>query len=192
MKYFIDEEFIDDGRTIDLISIGIVSSDGREYYAQSAEFNPNNASEWVKGNVFPHLKLCSWANTTQDMRHPYRNDIRYHKAHGQCVDQQRGIVHNCPWRDREQIKRELIAFMSPEHYGAPELWGWCCAYDYVALCQLFGTMMDIPGDWPHYIRDVQYLLDMDSIDDSDLPVQQGDNHNALADAKYIKLIWESI
>lgn len=37
MKYFFDTEFIEDGRTIDLVSIGIVCEDGREYYAVSAE-----------------------------------------------------------------------------------------------------------------------------------------------------------
>lgn len=29
MKYWLDTEFIEDGKTIDLVSIGIVSEDGR-------------------------------------------------------------------------------------------------------------------------------------------------------------------
>src|SRR4051812_11038169 len=33
MKYFYDTEFLEDGQTIELISIGIVAEDGREYYA---------------------------------------------------------------------------------------------------------------------------------------------------------------
>lgn len=33
MKFFYDTEFIEDGKTIDLISIGIVAEDGLEYYA---------------------------------------------------------------------------------------------------------------------------------------------------------------
>lgn len=37
MKYFFDTEFHEDGRTIDLISIGIVAEDGREYYAINRE-----------------------------------------------------------------------------------------------------------------------------------------------------------
>lgn len=32
MKYFFDIEFLEDGRTIELISIGIVAEDGSEYY----------------------------------------------------------------------------------------------------------------------------------------------------------------
>ena len=37
MKYFYDTEFLEDGHTFDLISIGIVAEDGREYYARSEE-----------------------------------------------------------------------------------------------------------------------------------------------------------
>lgn len=46
MRYFYDTEFIDDGRTIELISIGMVSEDGREYYAVSTAFDPQQAGPW--------------------------------------------------------------------------------------------------------------------------------------------------
>lgn len=55
MRYFYDTEFIDDGRTIDLISIGVVAEDGREYYAISTEFNPDRAGRWVRKHVLPKL-----------------------------------------------------------------------------------------------------------------------------------------
>lgn len=45
MRYFYDTEFIDDGRTIELISIGMVSEDGREYYAVSTAFDPQQAGD---------------------------------------------------------------------------------------------------------------------------------------------------
>lgn len=54
-RYFYDCEFIEDGRTIDLISIGMVSDDGREYYAVSSEFDPTRAGSWVRSKVLPHL-----------------------------------------------------------------------------------------------------------------------------------------
>ena len=34
-RYFIDTEFMEDGHTIELISIGICCEDGREFYAVS-------------------------------------------------------------------------------------------------------------------------------------------------------------
>ena len=39
VRFFYDTEFIDNGRTIELISIGVAAEDGREYYAGSTEFS---------------------------------------------------------------------------------------------------------------------------------------------------------
>ena len=47
MRYFYDTEFIDNGRIIDLISIGVVADDGREFYAVSTEFDPESAGRWA-------------------------------------------------------------------------------------------------------------------------------------------------
>ena len=55
MRFFYDTEFIEDGSTIELVSIGIVAEDGREYYAVSTEFDPAAANEWVRLNVLDKL-----------------------------------------------------------------------------------------------------------------------------------------
>ena len=55
MRYFYDTEFIDNGRTIELISIGVAAEDGREYYAISTEFDPDRAGSWVRKHVLPKL-----------------------------------------------------------------------------------------------------------------------------------------
>lgn len=55
MKYWLDTEFIEDGKTIELISIGIVAEDGREFYSQT-ECDLSKAGEWVQVNVLPHLQ----------------------------------------------------------------------------------------------------------------------------------------
>jgi hypothetical protein len=54
-RYFYDCEFIEDGRTIELISIGVVAEDGREFYAVSTEFDPERAIPWVRRNVLDQL-----------------------------------------------------------------------------------------------------------------------------------------
>lgn len=56
-KYFYDTEFLDDGVTIDMISIGIVADDGREYYAvnQQADWTAIGEHKWLQDNVIPHL-----------------------------------------------------------------------------------------------------------------------------------------
>ncbi|HEY5336513.1 MAG TPA: polyadenylate-specific 3'-exoribonuclease AS [Mycobacteriales bacterium] len=56
MRYFYDTEFIEDGTTIDLVSIGVVSMDGaRELYLVSTEFDPTKAIPWVRRNVLDQL-----------------------------------------------------------------------------------------------------------------------------------------
>ncbi|MGH8960775.1 MAG: polyadenylate-specific 3'-exoribonuclease AS [Jatrophihabitantaceae bacterium] len=55
MRYFYDCEFIEDGRTIELVSIGVVAEDGREFYAVSTEFDPSRAISWVRRNVLDKL-----------------------------------------------------------------------------------------------------------------------------------------
>ena len=51
MRFFYDCEFIEDGTTIDLVSIGVVGEDGREFYAVSTGFDPEKAGERDYGFV---------------------------------------------------------------------------------------------------------------------------------------------
>src|ERR1700722_2268722 len=55
MKYWIDTEFIEHPCTIDLISIGLVAEDGREFYAESSEVDWTKASQWTLQTVRPQL-----------------------------------------------------------------------------------------------------------------------------------------
>ena len=55
MKYFLDTEFDENGKTIELISIGITRSDGATLYIVSNEFEPQSCNEWVRANVLPIL-----------------------------------------------------------------------------------------------------------------------------------------
>lgn len=191
MRYFYDTEFIEDGKTIDLISIGLVCEDGRELYLQSCEFSTRNASDWVKENVFPWLKLCSCMPGGHDLAWQLQQHRFANK--GQCTfkDPGKGIIGahaDCHWRTREQIKSELLAFMDPAKYGTPELWAYYADYDHVALCQLFGTMMDLPKGFPMYTLDLkQFCFHVGS---PKLPEQTSTEHNALEDARHNKVMYE--
>lgn len=55
MRFWFDTEFIEDGKTIDLISIGILAEDGRTYYAEAAECDHSRADDWVRANVLSNL-----------------------------------------------------------------------------------------------------------------------------------------
>jgi len=127
MRYFYDTEFIDNGRLIDLISIGVVAADGREYYAVSTEFDPESAGRWVRTHVLP--KLPSPASQVWRSRRQIREDL----------EDFFGI-------DDPEIEAEPI-----------ELWAWVGAYDHVALCQLWGPMTSLPPQIPRFTRELRQL-----------------------------------
>jgi hypothetical protein len=54
-RYFYDCEFIEDGRTVDLVSIAVVDEAGREFYAVSTEFDESRAIPWVRRHVLRKL-----------------------------------------------------------------------------------------------------------------------------------------
>ncbi|HSY15060.1 MAG TPA: polyadenylate-specific 3'-exoribonuclease AS [Jatrophihabitantaceae bacterium] len=55
MRFFYDCEFLEDGNVIELVSIGVVSESGREFYAVSTDFDPGRANDWVRRNVLDKL-----------------------------------------------------------------------------------------------------------------------------------------
>lgn len=55
MRYWLDTEFIENGVTINLVSIGIVAEDGRKYYAINWDCDLSRANKWVKENVISQL-----------------------------------------------------------------------------------------------------------------------------------------
>ena len=58
MRWYLDTEFNENGKTIELISLGLINEAGREFYACSAEINETRiakANPWVGKNVLPKL-----------------------------------------------------------------------------------------------------------------------------------------
>src|ERR1019366_10460965 len=55
-RIFYDCEFLEDGRTIDLISIGLAADDGREDYAvaSDAPWDRIRKHDWLRRHVGPH------------------------------------------------------------------------------------------------------------------------------------------
>lgn len=146
MRWFLDTEFNEDGRTIELISIALVPEDGYSYYAHSADYDPDKCNEWVKANVLPQL-----AGKRRIPRHTIAADIRR-------------LVQG----------------------SDPEFWAYYADYDWVALCQLYGPMVNLPTGFPMYCRDLKQLMDDRGIKKIELPEQSGAEHDALADARWVR------
>lgn len=168
MKYFLDTEFIESAerKTIDLISIGIVSEDGRKYYAISNEFDPEKASDWVTENVLSKLP------PKPGIFNPAEASIRE-------------LSESKAWKSREQIKQELLDFITPDEKGI-EFWAGWAAYDWVVFCWIFGCMIDLPDGFPYYCNDVIQWLNQLGLTRDFLPPEPENAHNALDDAQWVK------
>jgi len=86
-------------------------------------------------------------------------------------------------RYRQRIKSDLIEFAGPN----PEFWAYYASYDWVALCQLYGTMMELPEGWPMYVRDLKQ--EIDRVGCGKPPEQTYGEHHALSDALWTRDAW---
>lgn len=201
MKYFLDCEFIEgfhkpiSGKRrhfIDLISIGIVAEDGREYYAISNEFRSKDADDWVKKNVIQKL----------DSKNTFRSGLITPTM----------MVSGPIWKSNKEIRNGILTFFGCKRdqlfYRAPdgvEVYGYYSDYDWVLFCSLFGRMIDLPKGFPMYCKDLKQMMDekvysayinnpnkaVHTFDNALRWLKEdpryprgGDDHNALADAKW--------
>lgn len=179
MKIFYDCEFLETGRTIDLISIGMVTETGHEYYAvnSDAPWNEIKASDWLVRNVVPSLPLTSRTSLDRYLAHPSNSypkplfdihldtrDTRV-KPHWVIANEVRDFIHGVP---------------------DPELWAWYGAYDHVCLAQLWGRMIDLPEGVPMWTNDLKQ--ECVRLGNPKMPEQASGVHNALADARHNKVM----
>lgn len=171
MRYFYDTEFLEDGTVIELISIGIVADDGREYYAVNAGITRRSLRrriqrhDWLMENVVPHLPK------------PH-GDWNNHMPKSWLFNYSANEV-----KSRDQIANEVREFLLAG--DEVELWADYGAYDHVCLAQLWGRMINLPDGVPMYTNDLQQLLRARGIDEQSLPPRAADAHHALADARYL-------
>lgn len=174
MRYWFDTEFIEDGKTIDLISIGMISGDGRELYLCNSECDFSRAEDWVRDNVLTYLSPLLVGNKT----------VRPREITKRIVP---SLHQNPPWKTHDGIRQSILEFCDPEKYGKPEFWGYYSSYDWVVLCQLFGRMIDLPKGFPMFCRDIkQWAV---QLGDPKLPKDSINEHEALADARWVRDCW---
>lgn len=171
MNLYYDLEFLEDGRTIELISIGMVCDDGREYYAVNRDMPVRRIRKhpWLMENVVPHLPKG-------------HGDQRIHMP-------KRWLFHYADHRvkHRKTIASEVAEFIRAAGPSV-ELWANYGSYDHVGLAQLWGPMIDLPPGVPMFTNDIQQEARRLGIAWDALPQQESGEHNALADARHNQVV----
>lgn len=116
--------------------------------------------------------------------------------------------NNSEFRDPESpmslhFRKHNVADIKEHCYAQPEFYAYYADYDWVLLCSLFGSMMDLPPGFPMYCKDLKQYKD-EAIDNGvyfvgenmtkegkaiafealrDYPLNINE-HNALSDAKW--------
>lgn len=164
MRFFYDTEFLEDGKTIDLISFGIVTENESDcFYAvnQNAPWEAIYRNEWLRNNVM----------TSIDHR-------VYHAPYDRVVLTDEHAM------SKKMIAKRLLNFVEENTPtdAEPEFWAYYGDYDHVVLSQLYGSMLQLPDGFPMFTMDIKQLAVMKG--NPELPKQDYGAHNALADARH--------
>lgn len=175
MLIFFDTEFTELSKSCELLSIGFVTEEGDQFYAEVTDYNPDNINPWVKENVIDNFFLKQEVSIIS-------KDV---------------FVKGT----KEEISKVLRHWL--EQYNSVQLVSDVCHYDMVNFIDLFGNAFQIPENVSPYCHDINQDLakhlgfsdnDMFNIsreellEDVELPA--GIKHNALYDAQVIKALWE--
>jgi hypothetical protein len=195
-----DLEFLDDGKTIDLVSLGMKSGDGRRLYVINREMPQQRIVEhdWMRKNVWPHLPLKDLPETRGDHgQYPVKkcrcaSAVKDKKYEWSCLCMNGKLDMDHPdVRPMGQIRRLVSDFIMESHptgftgeardRNDVKMWAWYGAYDHVRLAQCWGPMVDLPPHVPMLTHDLK--SEHMRLGSPELPKQKGKEHNALADAE---------
>lgn len=172
MKIFFDTEFTGLYKDTTLISIGLVSEDGRTFYAELNDYKKDMVDDWIKENVIANLRFEGGYTWTPVL------DLEHHEM--KC--------------SRSELQGDLSIWL--EQFGVADIWSDCLAYDWVLFCDLFGGALNIPKSVYYIPFDIATLMRIKEVDPDinreEYAGIQGSKHNALHDAKVIKACYEKL
>lgn len=187
MRFFYDTEFLEDGITIELISIGIVAEDGEEYYAVNADLDRDRIVKdpWMLNNVWRHLPVSGLRTGLVTVGDHFESRVKQ----AGFLDRTATVV-----RPKWVIANEVRDFLLDHGTGRredTELWADYGAYDHVALAQLWGRMISLPNHVPMWTHDLQQLIAAHP--DAPRPDRAAaEAHHALADARHVRATWQAL
>lgn len=181
MKIFFDTEFTGLHKDTSLISIGLVSEDGREFYGEIEGIDVAAQDEWLQQNVFANT-ICYGEKDIDNI-----------------IERSSYFVGT-----KDVIAKYLKTWLS--QFDDVLLVSDVSHYDFVLFIDLFGGAFDLPENVCPSCHDINqdiasyyFIEEKDAFDFSREQILNdngifvsGDKHNAIYDARVIKAIFDMI
>ena len=217
MKVFFDTEFTGLVPNTTLISIGLISDTNKKFYAEFTDYDKSLCGSWIRENVIKNMSMIEPGTITEyeqkrlEILSSVHGDIsglkkQYFKPWAiELMDDPDSVfIYGSSWKIARTLKKwfeeinkdnELIELVSDVDH-----------YDMTLLCNLFGGAFSLPKNVVPACYDIcQDLSDNCNMreafdysreeackyyNEGRLP--EGEKHNALYDAKVIKMIFEGM
>lgn len=200
MKIFFDTEFTGLHKETTLISIGMISEDGRTFYAEFNDYDVNQVDDWIQDNVIKNLRFSEPPEDQQEhfSQSRFLSEVPLTKM---CNIEMRGDILD--------IQNYLKEWLS--QFDSVEIWSDCLAYDWVLFNDIFGHAFKIPSNVYYIPFDICTLFKVKGVDpdinreefafstdedikkfDKEFRGIEAGKHNALWDAKVIKACYEKL
>lgn len=178
MNVYIDTEFEGLWQDAKLISLGMISEDGKELYVEFTDIDVDMQDDWIKQNVL--------ANTVYYGNQDVLSIVDENNYYAGNKTQIQGVLREW-FRQFDDV--QIVSDVSH--------------YDFVKFIDIFGTAFDLPKNVCASCHDINQDIAMyytisdkeafdknrEQIIDTDMT---GSKHNSLYDAKVIKNIYEKI
>ncbi len=219
MNLFFDCEFTGLRKDTTLISLGIVSDNGKKFYAEFTDFNWGYVDEWIQKNVLDKLSLKKfyphggkeieeqmeeWKNEGYEVSNlPTMNTAYLLFETKRTKNDFTEVVGDSDWI-REALSDWLSKFDSIQFVSD------VCHYDFVLLIDLLTggkTALDLTDNISAVCHDINSdiarhygITDREAFDKSREEIVSelcgheitGRKHNSLYDAEVIRAIWEEV
>lgn len=186
MNLYFDTEFTGLHKDTTLISIGIISEDGRTFYAELNDYDESQIDDWLQENVIDNLYLGKiFGPEGFESRNLITNE------EGTKILSYDFIIKD----SMEMVATELKRWI--EQFDDIKIWSDCLAYDWVLFNHLFGHAFNLPKNIYYIPFDICTLFEIKGID-PDISREEfvtgvdGIKHNALYDAIVIKKCYEKL
>lgn len=189
IRIFFDTEFTGLRKDTTLISIGLISETGEQFYAELSDYDRDQ----VKEDPFIEQQVISKLRFKEETENRAWEEVA-------SLEEDHDDRINCVYGDTEFVREHLEIWL--DRFDKCLMVSDCLAYDWVLFCNLWGHALKIPKKVYYIPMDLCTLFLANAIDPdvtrehyayNDINIRiSPDRHNALYDAKIIKMCFERL